>query len=94
MGDLADSFNALREYKAEQRNKIEPNRFKYATEQLESIGATVIPNNDGSRSMKVVCRDITVTFFPYTGWASGKGIKDGRGIHNLIKQLEAGDENN
>lgn len=29
-----------------------------------------------------------VKFFPYSGWASGKSIKDGRGLDNLLKQLK------
>ena len=28
-----------------------------------------------------------ITFYPYKGWFSGKGIKDGRGIETLIKRL-------
>lgn len=89
MGELADDFNALKEYNTEQKNKIEPNRFKYATEKLEAIGAKVTPKNDGSRSMIVEYKNVKVTFFPYTGWATGKGIQDGRGIHPLLKQLES-----
>ena len=29
-----------------------------------------------------------VKFFPYSGWHTGKSIKDGRGIENLLKQLK------
>lgn len=29
----------------------------------------------------------TVRFYPYSGWATGKSIKDGRGLDNLLKQL-------
>ena len=29
-----------------------------------------------------------IHFFPYTGWHTGKGIKDGRGLQNLLKQLK------
>ena len=28
-----------------------------------------------------------VKYFPYSGWATGKTIKDGRGLKNLIKQI-------
>ena len=34
----------------------------------------------------------TIKFYPYSGWHSGKGIKDGRGFQNLIKQLEVEEE--
>ena len=88
MGDLAENFNALREFRAEEKNRIEPSRFKYATEQLEAIGCRVTPKNDGSRSILVEKNGLKITFFPYSGWASGRGITDGRGIHNLINQLK------
>lgn len=29
-----------------------------------------------------------VKYFPYSGWATGKTIKDGRGLMNLINQLK------
>lgn len=29
-----------------------------------------------------------VRFFPFTGWATGKAIKDGRGLQNLLKQIK------
>jgi len=29
-----------------------------------------------------------VRFYPYSGWATGKTITDGRGIDNLLKQLD------
>lgn len=30
----------------------------------------------------------SIKYFPYSGWATGKTIKDGRGLNNLIKQLK------
>lgn len=30
-----------------------------------------------------------VMHYPFTGWHTGKSIKDGRGIQNLLKQLKA-----
>ena len=30
----------------------------------------------------------TIKLFPYTGWHTGKTIKDGRGVRNLLKQLK------
>jgi hypothetical protein len=29
-----------------------------------------------------------VKFFPYSGWHTGKSIKDGRGIEKLLAQLK------
>ncbi|RZK60233.1 MAG: hypothetical protein EOO91_02230 [Pedobacter sp.] len=34
-------------------------------------------------------KEHTIRFFPYSGWASGKTIRDGRGIANLLSQLSA-----
>lgn len=28
-----------------------------------------------------------IKYFPYSKWATGKAIKDGRGLHNLLKQI-------
>lgn len=89
MVELAEDFKALNDYKMEQRGNIEPKRFEYAIKKLEEAGARVTPKNDGSKSLLVEYKHIKVTFYPFTGWASGKNIKDGRGIHNLLKQLEA-----
>lgn len=33
-------------------------------------------------------KESPVTFYPYSGWASGKTIKDGRGLENLLNQLK------
>lgn len=29
-----------------------------------------------------------VFFYPYSGWATGKNIQDGRGLQNLINQIK------
>ena len=71
----------IEEKKAEQQ----PKRLKYAKEQLEKKGFEVTIVNQ--TKLQFLFQGNTINFFPYTGWASGKGIKDGRGIHNLLKQL-------
>ena len=38
-------------------------------------------------SVTFVWKGSNVVFYPYSGWATGKTIKDGRGYDNLFKQL-------
>lgn len=63
----------------------QPKRFKYAIEQIQKLGFEV-------KAFETVIvftfNNKPVNFFPYTGWASGQTIKDGRGIHNLLKQIK------
>lgn len=58
--------------------------MEFAVKQLEKRGFK--PRQDG----KKIIFDFNghpVTLFPYSGWHTGKSIKDGRGFENLIKQL-------
>lgn len=85
MGDMADVFRDMDTIKQERRNNLEPTRFEYATDHLMDAGHTVAKNPKDDKSLVV---NGYITFWPYTGWYSGKGIGSGRGIHNLIKKLE------
>ena len=40
-----------------------------------------------SKCLQFEFKGSTVRFFPYTGWFSGKAVKDGRGLNNLLKQI-------
>ena len=57
-------------------------RERYAIEKLREAGHTV--TNGGYKELLV---NGYIKFYPYTGWFSGKGIGDGRGVHNLINAL-------
>ena len=52
---------------------------------IEKAGCTITFQNE--KEIIFQHKDERINFFPYTGWATGKSIKDGRGIHQLIKQL-------
>lgn len=69
----------------ERQIALEPKRILYAGQQIENLGyeVTVI----GTR-IEFVFKDKIVKFFPYSGWATGKTIQDGRGINNLLKQIK------
>lgn len=67
------------------QRELEPKRIRFAVDLLESKGfeITYIDNT----KIKFVYSDHPVTLYPYSGWHTGKSIKDGRGIENLLKQL-------
>jgi len=43
---------------------------------------------EDSTTLEFMFKGAKVKYFPFTGWASGKSIKDGRGFKNLINQLK------
>lgn len=85
MGDMVDSFRFMKEERLKERQKVEPNRFEYATDKLMEAGHTVGKNPKDEKSLII---NGYIKFWPYTGWYSGKGIGSGRGIHKLIANLK------
>lgn len=71
----------------EERDAIEPERVKYAIEQLAEIryAAKYYPVD---KVVKFTYRNTIGQLFPFTGWWSVKGIGSGRGIHKLIQKLK------
>jgi len=87
MSDMGETFQALREHNLERRNKIEPERMKYAAKEISKAWTHYHLNGD-----RIVIRlpSGTITFWPYTGWFQGQkpyGKIKGRGINNLIKEI-------
>lgn len=70
----------------EKEAKLQPKRKAYAIQEIERLGFK-ITHSDETR-IEFLFKDRLVKFFPYSGWASGASIKDGRGIENLLKQLQ------
>lgn len=68
------------------RAKYELKRFDYAIEQLGKLGIKDITKSE--KSLKFTYKTISVTLYPYSGWFTGKGIQDGRGIMELISKLK------
>lgn len=65
---------------------IESKRKEYAIEQIEkSLGYKL--TFESENELRFMFNGSEIKFFPYTGWATGKTIKDGRGLNNLLKQL-------
>lgn len=84
MGELAEDFAFMKKVRKEERAKVEPTRFEYATDLIMNAGHRVSLD---AKDDKVLVINDSIKLWPYTGWWSGKGIGSGRGVHNLIKKL-------
>lgn len=69
----------------ERQKELEPKRMEYAIQEIEKLGHQIEYRDDVK--IKFTFKGFTVTFYPYSGWAAGKSINDGRGIENLLKQI-------
>lgn len=73
-------------FNEERQSILEPQRMEYAKGKIEELGyeVTVVGSN---RLQFEHGQGNYVDFYPYSGWATGKTIKDGRGLKNLLEQL-------
>lgn len=71
----------------EKKLNLEPDRIVFANDKIKELGYITVISEE-LKYIQFVHNKHTILFFPYTGWASGKGIKDGRGLNNLLKQLK------
>lgn len=69
----------------ERHKELEPRRMQYAKKQLDAIGINYICDE---KKIQFIYKGKLITLFPFTGWFTGKSIKDGRGINNLLIQLK------
>lgn len=69
----------------ERQNKLEPIRLRTAINEIQKLGLPIINCTD--KMIEFEYKGQPVKYFPYSGWATGKTIKDGRGLKNLIKQI-------
>lgn len=91
MGELAEDFALMRDVARQERESKTPQRKDYAIKELLMVG--IVPQDNGD-NLTFTYKGSKITFWPYTGWASGKTIKDGRGILTLVKQLKDNNETN
>lgn len=73
----------LNQYRQE---KLEPKRMTFAIQQIEKLGYTVTRLN--STTLEFYHKNKRIIFHPYSGWATGASINDGRGLALLIHQLK------
>ena len=71
----------------EREAELEPERMLYAVDEIKKLGYDVAIQPQG-KSLKFTFNQHVVTFFPYSGWHTGKSIKDGRGLQKLLYQLK------
>ena len=69
------------------RKQKEPLRIEYALRKISELGYSC-NLQEGNKCIQFIYKGGLVSFFPYTGWATGKTIKDGRGINYLLKQIK------
>lgn len=68
----------------ERQQKLEPLRLQKAIEEITKLGFR-FDHND--KQIDILYKGEIISFYPYSGWHQGKGIKPGRGLNNLLKQL-------
>ena len=68
------------------KRELEQKRMEYGEWQIIEAGYDVSKINRSKLQFEF--KEETVYYFPYTGWFSGKSVRDGRGIKNLIKQIK------
>lgn len=70
----------------EREKELQPQRMQFAIDSIEELGLVVV--NIQKTFFQFEYKGNLITHYPYSGWHTGKGIKDGRGIENLLKQLK------
>lgn len=70
---------------SQREEKLQPKRVEYARTQIESLGYEII--SETKTYLMFMYNGSTIRLFPYSGWHTGKTIKDGRGIDKLLKQI-------
>lgn len=70
----------------ERQGRLEPVRMACAVKELTRRGYEITYRDE--RQVQFMHRGKRVTFFPYSGWATGSTITDGRGLKKLLKQLD------
>jgi hypothetical protein len=76
----------------ERQQQLEPERIRYAVEQLTAMGFEITSRN--GRAITFVYNDSTVTYFPYSGWHTGKTITDGNdwGVVAIRTWVDSGED--
>lgn len=65
---------------------LEPKRLEKSIKEIEKTGLKI--SNHTNKIIWFLYKGHPVTYYVYSGWATGKSIKDGRGLNKLINQLK------
>lgn len=69
----------------ERQQALEPKRVDFAIKKIKDLGFEI--TYECESRIDFMFKGNLIKFYPYSGWHTGKGIVDGRGINNLITQL-------
>lgn len=64
--------------------ELQPKRIAECKAKLEQMGFAV---TESRTCLTFKFRGHNVQFYPYSGWHSGRTIRDGRGFSHLLRQL-------
>lgn len=70
----------------EREAELQPKRMQWAINDITDRGFEITYQDD--TKFKFIYKGEVVTMFHYSGWHTGKSIKDGRGLQKLLKQLK------
>ena len=65
--------------------ELEPKRMEFAKKAIEARGYKVIQVSN--TELQFEYNNHEVRFFPYSGWATGSTVINGRGIKKLLRQI-------
>lgn len=76
----------------DRQGRLEPSRMDKAVTELSKLGYWIQYKSD--TELRFVHGSEIIKFFPYSGWHTGKSIKDGRGLKKLLAQLNKKENGN
>ena len=83
---MSETGKEYGEFLKERRQQKEAGRINYAKSKLEERGIVYI-YNENVKALEFVHKGCIIRLYPYTGWFSGRSVKGGRGLENLLKQI-------
>ncbi len=70
----------------EREERLQPQRMEVAKQAIQNLGYTLIHVDE--TKVAFIYKGSAVHYYPYSGWATGKHIKDGRGLEHLLNQIK------
>ncbi|MES0444918.1 MAG: hypothetical protein ABUJ92_00095 [Desulfobacterales bacterium] len=87
MGDVGETFNALKDLSREKRA-----RNREASPEILTRKGILFESKNLGAHLIVQGRDCVIDFWPGTGKFFARGGRGGRGVYNLIKLCEVTDD--
>ena len=69
----------------ERQQQLEPLRIQHAIQRIVALGYKI---QQYDKRLEFEYKGSIVRFWPYSGWAAGKTINDGRGLKKLLQQIQ------